>query len=44
MRIDYAMRRWLGLGLSLNNIDRDSNVDTFVYERQQIVLHVQLSL
>ncbi len=44
LRIDYSMLRWLELGLSLADIQRDSNVGEYEFDRQQVAFHFQVSL
>ncbi|MGH1373382.1 MAG: outer membrane beta-barrel protein [Cellvibrionaceae bacterium] len=44
LRLDYNMRRWLDLGLSAVYNERDSNLDSFDYERNQVTLHLLMSL
>lgn len=44
VRVDYAMRRWLSLGLSFDYSDRDSNRNNFDYERNVTALHFKASL
>jgi len=39
-RFDYAVFRWLDVGLSAEYDDSDSNVDDFDYERERITLHL----
>jgi hypothetical protein len=44
VRIDYSMRRWLGLGLTVGYADKDSNIDTFDYSRNQVTFHLLMNL
>jgi len=40
----YAMRRWLDLGLGYRYEDRESDLDTFNYERNEFFVEATLSL
>jgi len=44
VRVDYAMRRWLNVGVSYTFADRESNVADRNYERNITALHLQMSL
>lgn len=44
VRFDYEMRRWLELGVSAVYSERDSNLNGFDFERNQVTLHLLMSL
>ncbi|MYM65126.1 outer membrane beta-barrel protein [Pseudomaricurvus sp. HS19] len=44
LRVDYSMRRWLDLGLSITETNKDSNFGQFEYDREQVALHATISL
>ncbi len=44
VRFDYSMRRWLDLGLSFTNTEKDSNITGFDFDRNQVALHLSMSL
>jgi len=44
VRVDYAMRRWLSVGVSFDYSDRDSNRNDFDYENKITALHLSASL
>ncbi len=44
LRFDYAMRRWLGLGFSIDYTDVDSNDAPSDYDRTEVGLHLVMGL
>lgn len=44
LRVDYKLKRWIDLGLSATYSEKDSNLNQFDYERNQIAVHVNISM
>lgn len=44
LRVDYSLLRWVDLGLSYTYSEKDSNLNQFDYDRNQVALHVNISM
>lgn len=44
VRVDYNLLRWVDVGLSANYSEKESNLNQFDYERNQIALHLNISM
>ncbi|GAB3108666.1 outer membrane beta-barrel protein [Aestuariicella hydrocarbonica] len=44
LRVDYSMRRWLDVGFSASYSEKDSTQNAFSYERNQVAMHLNVSM